>query len=231
MKILAIETTTKFLTLAISDNGKVCEYSLEVGTRMSSLLVPTIKRILEAKGLGIEDMDYFACGLGPGSFTGIRLGLSTIKAFGWSLNKPIIGISTLDIIARNAPLTDKEIIPVIDAKRGMVYCCSYKFKNGMLTKSMPYKLLSPGEFYRKIKPGALVFGDAINLYRDAIASKEPGVKFLDKDTWYPKGRNIITIAEDKIKKGEVGDCFKINPIYLYPKECQIRKPLSYKKGN
>ena len=231
MKILAIDTTTKFLTLAIYDNGRIGEYNLDVGNKLSSLLVPTIKRSLEALGLNLGDIDYFAVGIGPGSFTGIRLGLSTIKGFSFALGKPIIGVATLDALAMNAPSSDKKIIPAIDAKRGLVYLCVYKYKDGKLTKLIPYSLLSKNEFYGNIKPSSVIFGDALNLYRDDIKRNTSEVSFLDKDSWYPKARNIISLALRRVGRGGQGNNLKVNPIYLYPKECQIRKPAINKKGS
>src|SRR4030042_6175727 len=110
MKILAIDTSTKFLCLGLSDNTKVYEYKLEVSRLLSTLIIQTIKRALDSLGWKVSDIDYFACGLGPGSFTGLRVGLAAIKGMSWALNKHIIGISTLDILAKNAPNSDAEII-------------------------------------------------------------------------------------------------------------------------
>ena len=222
MRILAIDTTTKFLTLAIYDDGRVCEYNLEVATKLASLLVPTIKRTLEAAGLNTGDIDYFAVGIGPGSFTGIRVGLSTIKGFGLALGKPIIGVPTLDILAMNAPASDKIIIPVIDAKRSLIYSCAYKYRKGKLGKLAAYALITKDEFYKKIKSPSVVFGDALNLYREDIIKNLSRVSFLDRDCWYPKAHNIIILALNRIKQGRVDKNLKINPIYLYPKECQIK---------
>lgn len=230
MRILAIDTTTKFLTLAIYDNGRIAEYNLETGNKLSSLLVPTIKRALEALGLSPSDIDYFAAGIGPGSFTGIRLGLSAIKGFSFALSKPIIGVPTLDALAMNAPSGDKRIITAIDAKRGLVYFCAYKYKNGKLTKMIPYSLLDKNDLYRNIKPFSVILGDALNLYRDDIKSNFGEVLFLDKDTWYPKAHNIVSLALKGIQQGRYSDNFKINPIYLYPKECQIRKSVINRRG-
>ncbi len=223
MKILAIDTTTKFLTLAIYDNGRVYEYNLEVGTKLASLLVPTIKRVLEAAGLNISDIDTFAVGIGPGSFTGIRVGLSTIKGFGLALHKPIIGVPTLDILAMNAPASDKIIIPVIDAKRGLIYFCAYKYRKGKLAKVAPYALITKDEFYKKIKSPSVIFGDALILCREDIIKNSGKAYFLDRDCWYPKAHNIITLALNRIEQGRAYKNFKINPVYLYPKECQIRR--------
>ncbi len=99
MKILSVDTSTKFLTLAVYNEGRVCEYNLETGNRLSVLLVPHIKIVLKAAGMSLRDIDYFACGLGPGSFTGLRIGVSAVKGFSFALNKPVIGIPTLDALA------------------------------------------------------------------------------------------------------------------------------------
>ncbi len=228
MKILGVDTTTKFLCLGIYDGSKIYEYSLESGIKHSALLVPTIKRVLDVLGWHIRDIDYFACGLGPGSFTGMRVGLSTIKGLSWSLDKPIIGISSLDILARNASRLGGYIVPAIDAKRGLIYCSIYRIKNGALKRIAPYLLLNEGEFLKKIPKNSIVLADAINLYKEDILRKIKGIKILDKDYWYPKAHNIIKLALERIEDKKFNNAFKIKPIYLYPKECQIRKPVTGK---
>ena len=230
MRILAIDTTTDFFTLAVYDSAKVCEYNLKTGRKLSQLLAPAVKETLCALGLSVGDIDYFAAGCGPGSFTGIRLGLSLIKGFSLALRKPIIGEATLDILAMNCPPTDRKIIPAIDAKRGFVYSCAYKYKGGRLKRLTPYSLISRDEFIKTINSPSIVFGDALNIYRDAILEKTGKADFLDKDSWYPKAHNIITLVLKKIKEGKAGRSFKINPVYLYPKECQINKAhIKYRK--
>lgn len=242
MKILGIDTTTKFLCLGIYDDSKVYEYNMDLGKVQSSLLVPTIKRVLDALGWSIGDIDYFACGLGPGSFTGVRVGVATIKGFAWSLNKPVLGISTLDILAKNinpvrnttqisaktivsngVKINDKFIVPIIDAKRNLIYSSIYKAKRGTLKRIMPYMLLTKDEFFKKAKPHSIVLGDAVGLYKEDILKNIKGVNLLDKDYWYPKAHNIISLALGKIKAKNWDNAFDIRPIYLYPKECQIRK--------
>lgn len=222
MKILGIDTTTKFLCLGIYDGAKMYEYNLEVGTRLSSLLSVTIKRVLEVLGWHINDIDYFACGLGPGSFTGMRVGLATIKGMGWVLNKPTIGISTLDILARNIKHADIPIIPIIDAKRNLIYCSVYKNKNGKFSRTKPYMLLTEEEFFKNFKGNTIILGDALGLYREKILMNIKDTTILDKDYWYPKAHNIIKLALERISDKKFNHPFDIKPIYLYPKECQIR---------
>ena len=222
MKILGIDTTTKFMSLGIYDNAKVYEYNLEVGIKLSSLLGVTIKRVLDSLGLNISDIDYFACGLGPGSFTGVRVGLATIKGLAFSLNKPVVGISTLDILARNIKSAEGWVIPIIDAKRNLIYCSFYKIKEDTLIRIAPYLLISEAEFLSKVKNRAIIFGDAVSLYKENILKNIKGVTILDKDYWYPKAHNIIYLAQEKIKNKKFDNPFKVKPIYLYPKECQIK---------
>ena len=125
MRILGIDTTTRFLCLAFYDGVKIYEYNLEVGRRLSELIGVTLDRVLHALGWEPEDIDYFACGIGPGSFTGMRVGVATVKGLAWGLKKPIAGIPTLDILAQNVRADNNtHIIPVIDAKRSMVYYLS-----------------------------------------------------------------------------------------------------------
>lgn len=247
MKILGIDTTTKFLCLGAYDGAKIYEYNLELGTKHSALpphpkspkskfpekapslvvgcgglLVPTIKRVLDALEWHISEVDYFACGLGPGSFTGMRVGLATIKGLSWATKKPVIGISTLDILAHSVKDSDKDIIPIIDAKRNLIYCSIYKKKNRRLSRVKPYMLLSIEEFFKIAKPDSIIFGDAVTSFKEEIIRRVRGANILDKDYWYPKAHNIIALALERIKEKKFENSFGIRPIYLYPKECQVK---------
>ena len=225
MKILGIDTSTKFLCLGIYSDDRIYEYNLELGRRISALITVTIKRVLDALGWQIKDIDYFACGLGPGSFTGMRVGIATVKGLAFSLNKPVVGVSTLDILARNAGITAAYVIPIVDARRNLIYCSIYRNKFGHSARIKPYMLLTIDEFFKKakLKDNAVILGDAINLYKQNILMHMKNVTVLDKDYWYPSGRNIINLAIERINSKMVFSASGIKPVYLYPKECQIRK--------
>ncbi len=225
MKILGIDTTTRFLCLGVYGDNRIYEYNLDLGRRLSALITITIKRVLDALGWRINDIDYFACGSGPGSFTGMRVGIATIEGLAFSLKRPAIGISTLDILAENAGISADYVIPIIDAKRNLIYCGIYRNKNGKLIRKNPYMLLTIDDFFRKIriKGNAVILGDAVNLYKQNILMNMKNVTVLDKDYWYPNGRSIINLAVEKINSKKVNSASWIKPVYLYPKECQIRK--------
>lgn len=223
MKLLAIDTTTKFLSLGIYVDGRIYEYNLELGQKLSALLAVIIKKALGALELEAAGLDYFACGLGPGSFTGMRVGLATMKGLSWALRKPLIGVSTLDILATNAgPGAKHQIVPVIDAKRGLIYSCFYKNSAKGPKKVSPYLLISKEGLLKKIKSQSIIFGDALDLYRDDFLKNAPGAIFLDKDAWYPKAHNLINLALIRVQARKFTKLEKINPIYVYPKECQIK---------
>lgn len=223
MKILAIDTTSKFLTIAFYNDGKAGEYNLETGRRLSEVITLTIKRVLDASGITLEEVDYFACGTGPGSFTGIRTGISTIKGLSWVTAKPVIGVSTLDILAYSVKETEREIVPAIDAKRGLIYCGIYNRHSGSLVKRGSYMLISEEELCKRVRPGSILLGDALSLYREGLLKNIKGARLLDKDYWYPKAHNLIDIALERIQTNKFENAFNLKPIYLYPKECQIKK--------
>ena len=223
MKILGIDTTTKFLCLGLYVDGKLYEYNLETGRSLSVLLVPTIQRVIAAAGLKIADIDYFACGLGPGSFTGMRIGLATIKGLSVVRNKPVVGVSTLDILAEDVLINNFLIVPAIDARRGLIYCGSYKREQGLMKRKSDPLLLSLDAFIKKFPNGTIVLGDAAVLYRDRILSRIKGALILDKDYWFPKAHNLIKLALAKIMTRNFSSAQTVKPIYLYPQECQIKK--------
>lgn len=222
MKVLAIDTTTKNLCLGLYANGKFYEYSLQTGRNLSDLLIPAIAQVVSAADLKISEIDYFACGLGPGSFTGIRVGLATIKGLSIVRNKPVIGIPTLDILAKNAELIDRLIVTILDARRELIFCCSYKYELGVLKRKSQYALLTLDELIKRFNHKAVFLGDAVAMYKDKILARIKGASVLDKDYWNLNTHNLMELALAKIKAKQFSSAINLKPIYLYPKECQIK---------
>jgi tRNA threonylcarbamoyladenosine biosynthesis protein TsaB len=226
MNILAIDTTTKMLALGVYIDGKTFEYNVELGRKHSAHLLVTIKRVIAELKVELSDFDYFASGIGPGSFTGIRIGFAFIKGLCWALSKPMIAIPSLDILAQNARFFSQDdvkyVFPVIDAKRGLLYTTVYKKYGLKFKKIHAYSLLTVDEFLKKIKPKSLILGDAVNFYKDRIRRSANGDYILDCDYCYPQAVSLLSLALEKAGRGKVEDASKVKPIYLYPKECQIQ---------
>jgi len=230
MKILAIDTSTKTMCVGISDGAREWEYDIEYATKLSRCCVPAVGRILAALSWKPADVDVFACGLGPGSFTGIRIGMACIKGLAWATGKPVCGVPTLDTIAMNAPPDSGACAVALDAKRGLFYCSVYTVTEGAVKRLMPYQLLSAADFlkamgkkFKRLDKVSLL-GDGIPLLKQQLAGTGFGaMRLLDSDYWKPRGHNCVLLARRIAgeKKG-LSDAFRVNPIYLYPKECQIR---------
>lgn len=127
MKILAIDTSSSNCSVAIIDEGKiVSDFNLNTGTTHSQNLVPMLEQIQKFSNINLNDIDVFACCTGPGSFTGIRIGIATVKGIALSLNKPVIGISSLQSLAYNVPSFDGIVCSLIDARNNNVYAGVFK---------------------------------------------------------------------------------------------------------
>jgi tRNA threonylcarbamoyladenosine biosynthesis protein TsaB len=232
MKILGIDTSTNFLCIGFYNKGKIYTYRLKADRKHSVLLVPTIKRIIDSLKIKCTSIDYFAVGLGPGSFTGIRIGLSVIKGLALATNKSVVGISSLDIIAANAlranysgfkrPLFWDKICPIIDAKRNLVYSAFYRIEGDALQRVTAYKLISIQELVKNLPAKVVCLGDGLGVCEKELRRVSKKAILLEKDFWYPQPISIIELAQERIKEGKISNAFKLKPIYLYPKECQVR---------
>ncbi len=127
MYFLSIESSTKVFSLALSRDAKVLRFrNLNVDKALEHSIVPAIDKILGSAGISFKKLDAFAVGIGPGSFTSLRVGLATVKAFAMATGKPVVGISSLDVIAQGTAVTPcDEICVLSDARRGMVYAAIY----------------------------------------------------------------------------------------------------------
>ena len=153
MIVLGINTSTEFLTVSVTGDGKtLADYNAVGRLSHSALLVPTIKKALAKAKKRLKDIGLFAVGTGPGSFTGLRVGVTTMRAFSIALHKPIIGVPTMDAIAYNAlgsdpghrSLHNEGLTPILDAKKSQAYACIYGLDGDKLVRKSDY-LLEPVE--------------------------------------------------------------------------------------
>ena len=156
MNILAIDTSSKYFYLAIAEDDKIkVSIRRPSGRELSRMIIPLIEKALKKANLSLGGIDYFACGLGPGSFTGLRVGLAVIKGFAFSLNKPVAGIVSLDVIAGSQSNFSGYVCPVVDARRSLVYSAIYRAKNGALKRKSRYLLVSPNDLLVQSQIGGI----------------------------------------------------------------------------
>lgn len=142
MKILAVDTSTWMETAALLDDGElIVERSIAVKETHNRRLLETVDHVLKDGGISLKDVDVFAVGLGPGSFTGIRIGVTTVKALAWSLGKSVIGVSSLDALAAPFSFINGYLCPMIDARKREVYYAFYRSDgSGHLVRESNYRV-------------------------------------------------------------------------------------------
>ena len=170
MKLLCLSTAEQGCSLAIVDgNSPVCEEFWEVKQTHSTRLVKMIEHMLEKRAcMELADIDVFVAARGPGSFTGLRIGISVIKGLAYAMGKPALGVSSLDGIAFCFACSSMPVCVMMDARRNQVYCAVYQFDHGSLVSKTSERVVSPEEAIKMTKGPALFAGSGSKAYRDII---------------------------------------------------------------
>ena len=217
MKLLSIDTSTKNFSLAVCDGDKIlAEKNIQLDKILSDSIIPSIEQILKKSKLSLAKLDGFVVGLGPGSFTSLRVGLSTIKAFALAIDKPVVGIASLDAIALGIK-EDGPVCVITDARRNMVYACMYEKQQGQITQKGEYLLTPLEDLLKTIKGQPIFVGDGVIFLKD---KKYPVAK---EEFWYSQAKYLIPLALERFKDKETENIDTLVPLYLYPEDCQVQK--------
>jgi len=221
MKILGIDTSTPIGSVAVIDGDNlVAEHTLNIVQAHSSRLMPAIDTVLKWNDITADDLDGCAVGIGPGSFTGIRIGVATIKSLCYALNKPIVGVSTLEAVAYNLRSTNGIICPLLDARRSEVYGAI--FEGGRewqrLSEDLCLSLdafldhldtyISPEHTINFVGDGLLTYGDAV---RERLGKR---VHFADAIFNVPRGATIAHLGAQRLHNGDIDDYWTLVPNYV-----------------
>ena len=213
MKILGIETSTFSGSVSISDDDTLlCEYVFNTGPRHNEVLIPTVKRLLSDCGLGKNDLDAVCVSTGPGSFTSLRIGVSTAKALCYSLGTDLAGVPSLEIVASNALWSGSDVCAMTDAGRGEVFFSFYDPKSEEMT---PAEIAAPESVCSGIRKKTVFVGSAAVLHAKLIRETlgEDAV-FLPANLNTPKASACALLGRKKILSGRKDDPFSLTPFYL-----------------
>lgn len=222
MNILAIETSTKQFSLAVCQDRKIlAQKNIKLNKVLSDSIIPAIKKILNQAKVSLTQLDGLAIGLGPGSFTSLRVGVSTMKGLAWALKLPVAGIPSLDALAMSVQGNDlKSICVLMDARRNQVYASFYEKKGGQLKRKSEYFLTAMPNVLKKIQKETILIGDGIKVFKEQIERLNKGLLRPEKE-WYPKARYVAQLAEVRFRKKDFDDPMALVPLYLYPQDCQV----------
>ncbi len=225
MKVLALETATVTGSIAILDDqtGLIGEVRTDVKIVHAERLMPSIEWLLDTSRIPIEEIDAFAVSIGPGSFTGLRIGLSTAKGFAYAAGKPLVPVSTLDAFARTLPFCAHAICPLLDARKNEVYAALYKWEKGLLKKILPETAINPEQLVKEINGPVVFMGDGTRKYRQLITDvlKDKAI-FAPPSRMSPSASTIAEIAIEKIRQGIDTDPVSLTPFYIRKSEAEIK---------
>jgi tRNA threonylcarbamoyladenosine biosynthesis protein TsaB len=226
MKILGVDTSTSYGSLGLIEDDKVvAEYVLLRDETHSTRLVPAIQALLKEARLVLDEIDGMAVSLGPGSFTGLRVGLSAVKGLALAAERSVVGVPTLDALASNLPFTPYVICPILDARKGDVYSALYKDGGrGLVEQLTPYEVLSPLRLLEKIPLEETIFlGDGVEVYGELIKERL-GAKalFAPPHLRFLRGSTVAEIGLQRFKRGEQDDISSLVPIYVRPSDAEIK---------
>ncbi|QXM05207.1 tRNA (adenosine(37)-N6)-threonylcarbamoyltransferase complex dimerization subunit type 1 TsaB [Crassaminicella indica] len=225
MKILALDTSSIVATVAVMDDDRLIgEYIINHKRTHSQKLMPMIKALLESCEVTMKDIDIVAVAKGPGSFTGLRIGVATAKGLAHAQNIPVVGISTLDALAFNMPFSEGIICPILDARRNQVYTAVYKWENKDLYSIEKPAAMSIKELVEKLieRPEKVTFlGDGIEANREYLIERlgERAV-FSPNSVKMQRASSVAELAMEKAKNGEIQNYFELVPTYLRKSEAE-----------
>lgn len=216
MLILAFDTSFKTAAVALlQDDTILYDALINTGLNHSEILLPAIDQVFRQTRLKISDIDLFACTLGPGSFTGLRVGVTTLKGLLIATGKPAAGVSSLAALALNVEERAALICSVMDAGRGQVYtaCYSYNDKN-LLTQIYPEKVVDPQELIAGINQDIIFVGEGSIKYRHIITEKAGRVKFASNMQQYIRASTVGILGREKFLRNELINPATFGPVYL-----------------
>jgi tRNA threonylcarbamoyladenosine biosynthesis protein TsaB len=228
MRILAVDTATTSCSVAIVDKTSLLsEFTLNREETHSKHLMDMIKAALRMSGLNFSDLDGFAVTRGPGSFTGLRIGISTIKGLAVASEKPVVGVSSLETLALQMSYSRDLICPILDARRGEVYFSRYRFLNGQLKKQTIERVAPPDQAVDDLNESCLFVGNGALLYNEMILEKMGKfASFAPLIQHTIKASTMAYLSMAKFENNDTDDIEKILPYYIRQSDTELNLMIS-----
>lgn len=229
MNILAFDTACSSGAVAIMKDDKIVAHTqLNIGLTHSEQLLPTIHSLMQMTGTSMDELDAVAITSGPGSFTGLRIGFSTAKGMALGLHKPLIPISTLDVLAQNGAGINGLVVPIMNARRNQVYTAIYQSNGAYLQRKSDYQAIGIAELLEEIKkiPDVTTVyftGDGVDVFSEVIADSLGEVAvFSEGSRKYVCADMLALLAMHESNNWENLSGMRAEPIYLRESEAVIK---------
>ena len=235
MNILAIDSSALPVSCAIVSDGKMtAEFTISIKLTHSETLMPLIDDMLKKSGISLKDMDAVAVSKGPGSFTGLRIGCSTVKGLAMALDKPVIPVPTLEALAFNILSPDCLIVPMMDARRKNVYAAIYEYEGESLKELVPQSALSLSSLLEKVDSygrKAVFTGDGVYSFGQEL-KEHLSCPFITAPPHLCMQRAgaVGALAEIYYKNNIVTDAESFRPEYIKASQAEKERAEAEEKG-
>ena len=224
LKLLTIDTSTNACSVALTCGGElVAEYLLNQGKTMSGRLLECVDVVLTGAGLTVTDLEGFGVAVGPGSFTGLRIGAATVKGLALATGKPVAGFSSLATLAMNLPWACFPVCPMFDARKGEVYAALYDCR-GLPETLLADCVVSPAAFLDRITDATIFIGEGAIRYRELIETRlGERAHFAPPYANSPRASSGAQLARDLLLRGQDIPLATLAPLYIRPSEAELAK--------
>ena len=218
MRILAFETSAKSAAVAIVQDGMLLgEYFQNSGQTHSRTLMQMAEDLLKNCDITAEDIDAVACAAGPGSFTGVRIGLAAAKGFAWGREVPLVGVSTLEAMVRGIAVADGIYCAAMDARRSQVYTATFECRDGKLTRLTEDAAISIeelGSTLEMIEKDKFLVGDGAALCYNTLSEMQSHLHLLPEHLRMQRAAGVALLAWEQIQSGRAIPAQDVVPNYL-----------------
>ncbi len=224
MKVLGIDTSTMTAGVGIVEDDEVLvDLKFDVKVTYSEILMPTIDLAFKTIGLRLRDLDGVAISIGPGSFTGLRIGLSTVKGLCLVSGKPLASVPSLDALASLSLYCRYPVIPLLDAKKNQVYAAIYDTSEGKLKRMGPYQVTEVENLVKKIEGKNLFVGPGARLYRRKLkALLGEKASFALGEQSAPGGASVARLGSKRLLAGQEERIEELEPLYIRMSEAELK---------
>jgi tRNA threonylcarbamoyladenosine biosynthesis protein TsaB len=225
MRVLAVDTATSSCSVAITDDDQLLsEITLVSGETHSRHLASLIEVLMQTAGLALEQIEGFAVTRGPGSFTGLRIGISTVKGLAVAGDRPMAGVSTLEALAWQVGPTDHMICPMIDARRSEVYAAFYRWHPDGPASVSAERVAAPETVLAAIEQPCTFIGSGAAAYRDRIvASIGPRALFVPASLNSIRAAAVAVLGARRLSAGDSDDIERFVPTYLRKSDAELQR--------
>lgn len=223
MKILALESATLAGGAALLDGDRlVGEITLSIALTHSERMMAVVDRLVADCGWSPGDLEGLAVSIGPGSFTGLRVGIATIKGLALALGLPVAPVPTLDALAATLPFADAPVCALLDARKGEVYGSLYRWREREMTREWDYLALAPEEVAARLTAPVIVLGDGVPACRPYLARLGTGVREAPPARQLPSPAMVAQLGHAMLAAGHGVAADDVTPMYLRPSEAELK---------